>query len=89
MPATFPHGRLAMTPGARDTFTDEERLSCLRRHLAQDWGDLDADDRRANERALASGERLFSAYDLRNDRRMYIITEADRSVTTLLLPNEY
>ncbi len=62
----------------------------LRRHLHGDWGDLSGDDRRLNDAALASGEdRLFSAYNVMPDLKLWIITEWDRSVTTLLLPSEY
>ncbi len=57
-------------------------------HASGDWGDLDAHDRRQNERALRTGTRLFSAYDT-SAGRVWIITEADRSCTTLLLPEEY
>ncbi|NWB99479.1 hypothetical protein HX882_26660 [Pseudomonas gingeri] len=63
----------------------------LNRHLAGDWGELDEDDKQSNEEALHNGTRLLSAYDIDagDNRRLYIITEADRRVTTLLLPYEY
>ena len=61
----------------------------LARHVAGDWGDLDAADRRANEDALAADARLLSAYVLPSGVRLWVITEADRSATTLLLPEEY
>ncbi|NWA28584.1 hypothetical protein HX866_27215 [Pseudomonas gingeri] len=63
----------------------------LNRHLAGDWGDLEEEDKRSNEQALHDGTRLLSAYDIDagDNRRLYIITEADRRVTTLLLPYEY
>jgi hypothetical protein len=54
-----------------------------------DWGDLDEEDRRENERSLEDGCRLLSAYHLRDGTKIWIITEADRSATTLLLPSEY
>lgn len=60
----------------------------LLRHEAGDWGDLDADDRRANDRAVQHGERVLSAYQTAAGR-VWVITEWDRSVTTLLLPEEY
>ncbi|HCM5830616.1 hypothetical protein [Klebsiella pneumoniae] len=64
--------------------------SYLSRHLGGDWGDLDESDRRQNDDALASGEnRLFSSYQVNRDLKLWIITEWDRSVTTLLLPGEY
>jgi hypothetical protein len=60
------------------------------RHLCGDWGDLDDSDRRLNDAALQSGEdRLFSSYQVASDLTLWIITEWDRSVTTLLLPSEY
>ncbi|MBN0941390.1 hypothetical protein JTM36_34820, partial [Pseudomonas aeruginosa] len=62
----------------------------LRRHLGGDWGDLDDSDRRQNDAALKSGEdRLFPSYEVTPGLKIWIITEWDRSVTTLLLPNEY
>lgn len=64
--------------------------SYLRRHLEGDWGDLGDSDRRQNDAALKSGEdRLFSSYQVTPDLKLWIITEGDRSVTTLLLPSEY
>ena len=59
---TFPLGRLVATPGALECATHPELLALVRRHASGDWGDLDAEDRRANETALVHGERLLSAY---------------------------
>jgi len=62
----------------------------LYRHLSGDWGDLDESDRRQNDAALQSGkDRLFSSYQVSAELKLWIITEWDRSVTTLLLPGEY
>jgi hypothetical protein len=62
----------------------------LRRHIHGDWGDLSDNDRRQNDAALKSGkDRLFSAYEVRPDLKLWIITEWNRSATTLLLPSEY
>jgi hypothetical protein len=61
----------------------------LARHAAGDWGELDAEDQRANEDALMTGARILSAYVLPSGVRIWIITEADRSATTLLMPDEY
>ncbi len=83
----FPLGRVLATPGALELGVDLFPL--LRRHAHGDWGELGDDDRDANERALFSGGRLLSAYTLPGGRRLWIITEADRSSTTLLLPEEY
>lgn len=60
----------------------------LSRHRQGDWGDLDTEDWRANNRALQTGERIFSAYIVQ-DTKFWLITEANRSVTTILLPEEY
>src|SRR5688500_16616468 len=85
----FTIGQTVMTPGARDTFTMEELLLCLRRHATGDWGDMDKEDQRQNDAAVRYGnDRVFSAYQL-GDRRLWIITEYDRSSTCLLLPEDY
>ena len=91
MTPRFPPGQFVATPGALQAFAeaDESPLTYLRRHLAGDWGELDEEDRQENERSLAHGLRLFSAYLLNNGTRLWIITVSDRSATTLLLPEEY
>ncbi len=61
----------------------------LKRHVTGDWGDLDPADRAENELSLRAGFRLLSAYALPDGTRIWLITEADRSATTLLLPDEY
>ncbi|HLM81559.1 MAG TPA: hypothetical protein VK302_13140 [Terriglobales bacterium] len=61
----------------------------LVRHIAGDWGDVDEDDHRENQLSLIHGFRLLSAYTLKSGTKIWIITEADRSVTTILLPEEY
>ena len=90
--ARFSPGQVVMTIGV-DELVQQGRLNptpYLRRHLHGDWGDLSGDDRRLNDAALASGEdRLFSSYQVMPDLKLWIITEWDRSVTTLLLPSEY
>ena len=90
--ARFSPGQVVMTTGV-DELVRQGRLNptpYLRRHLHVDWGDLSGDDRRLNDAALASGEdRLFSSYQVMPDLKLWIITEWDRSVTTLLLPSEY
>lgn len=86
-----PLGQVAITPGAHDTLTacGQEPRSVLLRHLRGDWGDVSAEDQAANDRALRDGDRLLSAYTLDDGTPLWIITEADRSATTLLLPDEY
>ena len=83
----FALGRMMITAGALAALTHEEVLSALSRHAAGDWGDVDPDDWQANERALREDTRLVSVYRL--SRKFYIITEWDRSLTTILLPEEY
>jgi hypothetical protein len=87
-------GNLVATPGALETFTAKELKTALHRHMRLDWSDMDAEDRAANLRAaMEGGERVLSAYRVRVTGKqrpdLWIITEADRSVTTLLLPKEY
>jgi len=83
-------GLVVATPGALIALVEvDETPACyLRRHRTGDWGDLDAHDRRENERSLKHGWRVVSAYAV-GEKRIWIITEADRSVTTILLPEEY
>jgi hypothetical protein len=61
----------------------------LARHVSGDWGELPVEDIAANELALLTGKRLLSSYALPGDGKVWVITEADRSSTTILLPNEY
>jgi hypothetical protein len=67
----------------------ENPAALLKRHVTGDWGELDEEDRRENELSVANGFRLLSSYILSSGAKIWIITEADRSVTTLLLPSEY
>jgi hypothetical protein len=87
----FPLGQLVATPGALQAL--DEAGQCLEaflfRHASGDWGDLCEADRQENARALRQGGRLMSTYTLKSGQTLWIITEADRSVTTLLLPLEY
>jgi len=86
---SFELGRVVATPGALEVLAPEEPLVLLRRHASGDWGEVDAHDRRANNRALKDGTRILSAYVSAGGERVWIITEADRSSTCLLLPSEY
>jgi hypothetical protein len=87
----FDLGRILATPGALKAMREagENPLKLLRRHVHGDWGDLHDDDQRANELAIRRGMRILSAYVLANDERVWVITEADRSATTILTPEEY
>jgi hypothetical protein len=88
MTARFPLGQVAITANASLRLSTEEVLAALKRHSCGDWGDLCPEDAMANDSALAHGGRLFSAYGQGADR-FWIITEADRSETTVLLPEDY
>lgn len=81
-------GILLITRNAQEILTQEEIGHAIARHMTGDWGDVPPEDREANEEALVHGYRLLSAYG-DGDRRFWIITEADRSVTTVLLPSDY
>jgi hypothetical protein len=85
----FPLGRTVITRNALSVLTHEEVLAALSRHAAGDWGDLDAEDRAANERALFDGSRLVSVYRSAAGVKFYVITEHDRSISTVLLPEDY
>lgn len=84
-------GRIVATPGALDALADahEPGDRYLHRHLCGDWGDLDEMDWAENDCSLRQGSRILSAYGLPTGVKLWIITEWDRSVTTLLLPEEY
>ena len=88
MSSTFPLGHMVITTNAGETLNPEDVSAALRRHASADWCELDDEDRQSNERALKVGGRLFSAYTDRNSVNFWIITEADRSVTTVLLPDD-
>ena len=87
MKPRFPLGKIVSTPAVIDLGVDLN--SYLYRHHCGDWGDLCEEDKQANEEALAEGFRILSCYQVGDGKRIYIITEADRSVTTVLLPEEY
>ncbi len=98
MRAGFELGVVCATGGAIEAFREAGEsidgspllmFPYLERHASGDWGEVDAHDRRANNRALKDGTRLLSAYTLPGGRKVWIITEADRSSTCLLLPSEY
>lgn len=87
----FPPGRIVATPGALALLERAKKTphAFLSRHLRGDWGDLCQDDKAENELSLKHGLRLMSSYHLIDSDNLWIITEADRSLTTLLLPSEY
>ena len=98
---TFPCGQLVNTTTINDLSAENVLFAqfvwlCLTRHKRQDWGDCDPQDKALNDQALNSGQRILSVYllpeELRNlhhDPKIWILTEADRSATTVLFPPEY
>lgn len=87
--AKFDAGTVHMTREAADTLHQQDVFEAFVRHIVGDWGDVCPQDWNANQDALAFGMRLLSSYVDRNDTKFWIITEADRSATTILLPHEY
>lgn len=87
----FSLGQVVATPGALRALEEsgESPLAFLSRHERGDWGEVPAEDARANRRALKDGSRILSAYRTKLGERLWAITEADRSSTCLLLPEEY
>ena len=85
----FSVGKTVITPGALDVISMDVLLESMRRHHSGDWGDVGKEDWQRNEEALQDGSRLLSVYHTPEEKTFWIITEADRSVTTALLPEEY
>lgn len=85
----FNPGNIVATPTALAELSQHDIRLALRRHLRGDWGELSLDDQQANSDALKNRARLLSAYETDAGVRFWLITEADRSSTTILLPNEY
>ncbi|MCH7480200.1 MAG: hypothetical protein IIC79_02285 [Chloroflexi bacterium] len=87
----FSLGQVVATPGALESLkvAEQDPLELLSRHITGDWGDLGKEDQQENELSVEQGYRILSAYNLITGVRVWIITEADRSSTTILLPSEY
>ena len=87
----FPLGRLYLTPGAIEALEEsaQEPFEFLRRHQSGDWGDLGREDKRENEFSVSRALRILSKYHTTEGEALYVITEADRSTTTILKPEEY
>ena len=85
----FSLGQVVITVSAQAVLTPEDIHNALVRHLSRDWGDVCLEDRKANYEALDCEGRLFSVYHSQEGTRFWVITEADRSATTLLLPEDY
>ena len=88
MSQIFEPGQLVATPGVAEKFEPEYIAKCHERHISGDWGDIDPHDVEVNLRALENGARRMSVYT-EGDKTLWVITEADRSSTTYLLPEEY
>ena len=89
MNITFELGRLLITPSAQETIDPADVFDAIQRHAVGDWGDLDDEDKAENELSVREGYRLLSAYTGRKGVKFWVITEADRSATTVLLPSDY
>ena len=92
--AIFPLGQLVMTRGDNDLVANDEAFAkfvtgSLARHIKGDWGELGDEDRAENDLSLKEGFRILSAYESGELPKIWIITEADRSATTILFPDEY
>jgi len=85
----FPLGEIVATPTAFESVSESEIKQALARHSSGDWGELDAEDQRSNRRALETGARILSAYQTGSGKKFWIITEANRYATTVLLPEDY
>jgi hypothetical protein len=87
----FALGQLVATPGALGALVEagQHPLEFIRRHASGDWGEVNDEDKQENEFSVAHGFRILSAYRTARDVTIWVITEADRSATTLLLPEEY
>lgn len=91
IPARFPLGQFVATPGALEALREanQQAFEFFMRHASGDWGEVGKEDAKENALALKEGFRLLSVYRTRRGVKFWIITEADRSITTLLLPEEY
>jgi len=89
--ARFPLGQTYITPGAEEALmmAGQTGIEFLRRHMSGDFGDVSDEDLRENELSLREGFRVLSAYRTAKGQKLWIITEADRSSTTILVPSEY
>lgn len=85
----FSPGQILITANAQEQLSQSDMQTALRRHLAGDWGDCEPEDAAANDLALTEGDRLLSVYHTAASVKFWIITETDRSATTVLLPDDY
>ena len=87
----FKAGQICATPSAIEAMSDagQNPMDFIGRHIVGDWGDVCEDDQKVNEESLEHGLRLLSSYRTQNGVKLWVITEADRSLTTILRPEEY
>lgn len=87
----FPLGQILLTPGTQELLAEmpETKRAPLTRHVTGDWSEMSEGDQEENRFSVDKPLRIFSSYKLADDTKIWIITEADRSATTLLLPEEY
>ena len=85
----FQPGQIVATRGALSVLSREDIMKALGRHLSGDWGDLSTEDKQENDFAVKNGFRILSSYSSKKGVKFWVITEADRSATTVLLPEEY
>jgi hypothetical protein len=89
VPIEFSLGRLVATPNALSHLSEAEILTAITRHLSGDWGELGEEDWLINDAAVKNGSRLLSVFPTGKGVRFWVITEADRSATTVMLPEDY
>lgn len=89
MTVDLPLGRIVITPNALDRLRPEDIPPALARHASGDWGEVPREDWTANDLSVEEGQRILSAYRDAHGIKFWVITEADRSVTTILLPEDY
>jgi len=89
MTRTFPLGQVVITANAEQVLNPISVVRAIARHQSCDWGECCDEDRKTNDDAVQNGDRTFSVYRDSNDTKFWIITESDRSVTTVLLPEDY
>jgi hypothetical protein len=91
MPPKFELGQIVATPAALETLhaSGQDGSEFINRHVRGDYGEMPPEDVAANKEAVRDGARVMSAYTTLNGKRIWVITEADRSATTLLLPEDY
>jgi hypothetical protein len=89
MPALFEPGRIVITQAAIAEISWEDILAAVRRHVHGDWGNVEPEDRQKNDTALLCDDRLLSSYQSVRKIEFWILTEWDRTVTTILLPSDY